>query len=72
MNMLQISSTMFLFLCYLFGACHLHFCDARMGFLVGAVGVGYHFCLCHLKVALMWPQMEDLSISLPIDGIINV
>jgi len=63
---------MSLFLCYLFRACHLHFCDAHMGFLVGAVGMGCCLCLHRLKVALMSPWMEDSSIGSYVDGIIGV
>ncbi len=43
--MLQISSCASMFLCYLSRACHSHFCDAHMGFWVGAMGVGCHLCL---------------------------
>ncbi len=53
--MLQISSIVSMSLCYLSWACHLRFCDARMGFLVVVMGVGCHLCLLHLKVALMLP-----------------
>ncbi len=63
MNMLQISSCASMSLCYLSRACHSHFCDAHVGFLVGAVGVSYYLCLCHLKVALVSPWMEDSSIG---------
>jgi hypothetical protein len=72
MNMLQISSIVVYVLCYLSGACHLCFCDACMGFLVGAMGVCCHLCLCHLKVALISPWMEDSFIGPHVNGVTSV
>ncbi len=59
-------------LCYLYGACHLCFCDAQMGFLVGVMGVGCCLCLHHLKESLVLSWMEDSFIKPHVDGIIGV
>jgi hypothetical protein len=72
MNMLQILACVSMYLCYLSEACHLCFCDAHMAFLVGAMGVGCHICLRHLKVPLVLPRMEDSFIVPLVDGIIGV